>query len=214
MESQQQGTGVRWSNVQAYALAAICLVVGIALGYLIHGPARQNIPAAPSARPEASMPAQMPTADQMKHMADKKAEPLLEKLKQNPNDAALLTEIAKTYFVAHQFQEAIGYAEKSVQADPKQVGTRADLASYYFYAGESDKAIATLEDALKVQPNNAQVLFNLGLLKLQAKDDRAGAVSMWKQLLKTNPDLPQDRRQAVQQAIASASAPAKAQRQP
>ncbi len=51
-------------------------------------------------------------------------------------------------------------------------------------------------------------------MKLQLKDDRAGAVATWKLLLKSNPKLPQDRRQAVQQAIASASAPPKAQREP
>ncbi len=130
MESQQQASDVRWSNVQAYALAVICLVVGLALGYLIHGPAKPTVAVAPAAQQQQpGMPGQMPTQDQMKHMADKQVEPLLAKLKQNPNDAALLTQIAKTYFVAHQFQDAIAYAEKSVQADPKQVGNRADLAS-------------------------------------------------------------------------------------
>jgi cytochrome c-type biogenesis protein CcmH/NrfG len=198
-----------WSSVQVLTMATICLCLGILVGYLASGSQKslqkaQSDESQPPAGHAAGAPA-MPTMDQMKHMADKSAEPLLEKLKASPNDPGLLSQVAKVYFSTHQFPEAISYAERAIQADPKQVGNRADLASYYFYSGNADKAIVTLEDALKVQPNNPQVLFNLGILKLQAKDDRPGAIALWKQLLKTNPNLPEERRQAVQRAIMDAS---------
>ena len=56
----------------------------------------------------------MPTLEQMKHMADKQAESLLEQLKSNPNDARLLAKIATMYSATHQFKEAADYYAKSL----------------------------------------------------------------------------------------------------
>jgi tetratricopeptide (TPR) repeat protein len=203
-----------WSAVQVLTMATICLCLGILVGYLARGskdPATVQTPVAataPAETPATSAPA-MPSMDQMKHMSDKAAESLLQQLQSKPNDPALLTQISKVYFSTHQFKEAISYAERAVQADPKQVGNRADLASYYYYAGDADKAIATLEGALKVQPNNPQVLFNIGMMKLKAKNDSRGAIASWNQLLNTNPTLPEEKKEAVRKAIALASDPGK-----
>ncbi len=202
-------SSAQWSSPQVYTMAGICLAAGLLVGYFVRG-GQQSAVDVSQKKPAAAAPVQeapaMPSMDQMKHMAEKSAEPLQEQLKAKPNDAGVLAQLAKTYFSTHQFPEAISYAEKAVQADPKHVGNRADLATYLYVSGQPDKALTTLEDALKLDANNPQVLFNIGMMKLRAKNDSAGAVAAWKQLLKNNPKLPEDRKKAVENAIAAATA--------
>jgi hypothetical protein len=51
-------------------------------------------------------PPQMPSLEDMKRMADKKAEPLLAKLKTDLNNPDLLNQIGTLYKATHQFEEA------------------------------------------------------------------------------------------------------------
>jgi cytochrome c-type biogenesis protein CcmH/NrfG len=47
-----------------------------------------------------------------------------------------------------------------------------------------------------------QTLFNLGMMKWKGKDDAAGAIATWQELLRSNPNL--DRKLTVEQMIAEA----------
>jgi cytochrome c-type biogenesis protein CcmH/NrfG len=143
----------------------------------------------------------------MKQMADKQAEPLLAKLKTDPNNSELLNQIGTLYKATHQFKEAAGYFQKAIDADPKNVAARTDLASCLFYEGDADGAIQQLQQSLSYDPKDANSLFNLGMIRLQAKNDPAGAVAAWQQLLKSNPALPADKKAAVQKLIAQARKP-------
>ena len=58
-----------------------------------------------------------PTLDQMKQMADKQAEPLLAKLKDDPKNADLLAQLGAIYFSAHQFKQATDYWGKSLEGE-------------------------------------------------------------------------------------------------
>ena len=62
---------------------------------------------------------QMPSLDDMKRMADKKAEPLLARLKTDPHNSTLLNQIGTLYKATHQFKEAADYYRKALDADPK-----------------------------------------------------------------------------------------------
>ena len=146
----------------------------------------------------------MPSLDDLRHMADKKAEPLLAKLKTDPKNSDLLNQLGTLYKATHQFQEAAGYYQKAIEADPKNVGARTDLASCLFYQGDADGAIRQLQQALTYDPKDANSLFNLGMIRLQAKNDSSGAVTAWRQLLKLNPTLPKDKKQTVEKLIAQA----------
>lgn len=191
----------RWSNTQAYGLATICLVAGTVCGYLIHGPAKPLpvVPTAPSGATAATSQMPVPTMDQMKHMAQKQAEPLMEKLKQHPDDPALLAEVGRTYLLAHQFEPAIEYYEKSakIKPDPKVLTS---LGGVYHFAGNDDKAIDSWNRALKVQPGYADALVNIGLVEM--KSDPQAAIKTWKEMLAKNPNHPQ--RAKVEQMISSA----------
>ncbi len=201
-----------WRTAQVYAMAAACLLIGLALGYLFRGSAYRAVPSAP-ARNTASAEAlpvaqpQMPSLEDMKRMADKKAEPLLAKLKTDPNNSTLLNQIGTLYKATHQFQEAAGYYQRAVDADPRNIAARTDLASCLYYEGDADGAISQLQQSLHYDPKDANSLFNLGMIRLQAKNDPGGAITAWQQLLRLNPKLAEEKKAAVQKLIAQARQP-------
>ena len=140
--------------------------------------------------------------EQMKAMGDKKATPLLEKLKADPKNATLLAQIGAIYKATHQFKDAEDYYGKALEADPSHVATRGDLAACLYFSGDIDGAINQLQQALKTNPKDANSLFNLGVMKWQGKQDSVGAIEAWRQLLKTNPDLEAAKKTQVEKMIA------------
>jgi len=194
-----------WNNAQTYGMAVICLVLGIAAGYLLHAPAAANagsIPttAAPNA-PAANVPPQMPSAADMKRMADKQVAPWLEQLQKNPKDAELLAKIAHSYMAAQQFQSAQQYFEQSVAIKPEPDALN-ELAFVYVKLGDLDKGIAALQQALTIDPKNPSVLFNLGFYEWKGKMDPQAAIASWQTLLKVDPKNP--KRAQVEQMMAQA----------
>jgi cytochrome c-type biogenesis protein CcmH/NrfG len=214
MENEAQPTvASAWQVKQVYAMAAISLVIGLAIGYLFRGsqsPASAPPPVTSTAQPSSSQPSsarggmsgQMPSLEQMKQMADAKAAPLLEKLKADPNNTDLLGQVGDLYQGTHQFKAAAGYYDKALQIDPKNVGIHTQLASCLYYQGDIDGAISQLQQGLHYDPKDANSLFNLGIMKLQGKKDTKGALAAWQLLLSSNPQLSADRRARVQKLIA------------
>ncbi|HTZ94748.1 MAG TPA: tetratricopeptide repeat protein [Terriglobales bacterium] len=191
---------------QVYGIAAICLVIGLVIGYFLLGsghPGRvaQVVPSSPTPGAAAGTHPQI-TFDQMKQMATLQASSLVEKAKSDPNNAALLIQIAGIYQSGHQFKEASEYLQKALKIDPKNVPARIELASCLFYTEDVDGALAQLNQALKYDPKNVNALFNLGMIKYRGKNDAKGAIAAWQQLLKDHPDL--DRKPVVEQMIAEA----------
>jgi cytochrome c-type biogenesis protein CcmH/NrfG len=186
-----------WQPKKVYVLAAICLLVGLMLGYLFRGSESSRMAASVTTQ-QASTPGalqpqpQMPTLEQMKQMADKQAEPLLGQLKSTPNDAKLLAKIAGLYSATHQFKEAVDYYAKSLKIEPRDAGVRTKMASCLYFEGDVDGAIAQLDQSLKYDPQHAGTLFNLGIIKWKGKGDGAGAVAAWQKLLALYPTLPSD----------------------
>src|SRR5437660_12793772 len=112
-------------------MAASCLVVGLGIGFLsrgLQGSASRAIAVAPASTLR-SAARRVPTLDGMKQMADKRAAPLLDKLKSNPKDSGLLMEVAAIYHSSHQFKEAAAYYDKALEDEPKNVALRTKLAS-------------------------------------------------------------------------------------
>ena len=206
-----------WPAVQVCSLAVVCLVVGLAAGYLLRGSAPGKSPAVQAASQEAMPPSGMnsgmhhtvPSMQDMKRMADKKAEPLLAKLKADPNNAQLLNQVGIVYRSTHQFKKAEEYFQRSLQVDPKNVDVRTDMAACIYYSGDADGAIAQLEKALTYNPKHPGALMNLGIIRWKGKNDAPGAVASWEKLLKLNPNFPQ--KAAVQQMITEAQQSGKSQ---
>ncbi len=208
--NQPGGKSTAWKPAQTYVLATVCLVIGLAIGYLLRGsasPAQSAVAAQtavqPAQNPHAGMGQQhMPTMDEMKQMADKQAAPLLAKLKTDPKNADLLNQIGTLYRATHQFKAAIDYYQQSLAINPKNVGARTDMASCMYYLGDSDGALAQLDKSLTYDPKHEGTLINIGIIKWKGKNDVDGAVAAWQKVLKLNPS-PEDK-QAVEHMISQA----------
>jgi cytochrome c-type biogenesis protein CcmH/NrfG len=186
-ETNQQSN--LWSNAHAYVLSAVCLLLGLVIGYLLNPP-KQSAASLPQASPAAGvMQGGMPTPDQLRHMADKKAEPIFAALQKDPNNADLLSQVGGVYFRAQQFPVAVEYYERATKIKPSAEGL-VSLANSYHYAGSDDRSIETLQRAVQLDPKSANALYNLGMLNWQVKNDPKAAVEAWERLLKTNPDHP------------------------
>lgn len=218
-ESGSSSSG--WRPMQAYLMAVVCLLIGLPVGYLLRGSAAPKAtlavaapekPQPAAATPAPKPPAQMPSLEQMKQMADRKAAPLVEKLKSDPKNFELLVEVGDIYRATHQFPEAAAYYDKALEVNPKNVTVRTVMASCLYYSGDVDGALAQLNKSLTYDPKHAGTLMNIGIIKWQSKKDVKGAVAAWQKLLKLNPDFPQ--KQEVQHLIIEAQQPANAAQSP
>ena len=184
----------QWTSVQAYTLAVICLLVGIAGGWFIRG--SQSPAAAAAEMASAPVPAmgnanagvQTPTPAEMQKIADTQALPLIAKLKADPANAGLLENIGNVYYDAQQFPTAIDYYQRALKVQPTNTGVRTDMATAYWYTGNADAAIAEFQKSLSYEPNKPNTLFNLGIVQWQGKMDIDKAVATWQKLLDTNPN--------------------------
>jgi cytochrome c-type biogenesis protein CcmH/NrfG len=204
-----------WTSTQAYVLSVICLLVGVAVGYLVRGsaPAQSSTtvnaaqaPAGGGMAAQSGMSAtgngQQPTPEQLRQMAETQAQPLLAQLKTDPNNAALLYQIGNLYYDAQQYPDAVKYYQDSLKINPNATDVRTDLGTAYHLMGQPDQAIQEYDQVLKIDSKHANALFNEGMVKWQDKMDINGALAAWKHLLETNPDYPQKDR--VQGLIAQA----------
>lgn len=215
-----------WQPKQLAVMCATCLAMGILAGYLLRGsapaptsvasvrgestgPISPSMPGSPGQmKVSPQMPRETPTLDDMKRMADAKVAPLLAKFQADPKNSKLANQIGLLYKSAHQFKDAAGYFEKSLQNDPKNIAVRADYASCLYYTGDVDGALAQLNQSLKYDPKHAGTLMNIGIIKWKGKNDADGAVAAWEKLLQYHPDFPQ--RDLVQQMLTQAKESAKA----
>jgi cytochrome c-type biogenesis protein CcmH/NrfG len=206
--AQDSKTNLGFTNVQAYTLAVITLAIGVAVGYFARGsaPSALTPEAAPSATGAAPSGAgggapmgsgQLPGIGSQQQgaaspeMLAKAAEPLLSKLQANPKDFATLAQLGNIYYDGQAYPQAIDYYGKALAIDPKNADVITDLGTAYWYTGDADKAIEEFNKSLAIRPNHPGTLFNLGIVKWQGKKDPAGAVVVWEQLLKANPDYAQ-----------------------
>jgi tetratricopeptide (TPR) repeat protein len=198
--------------MQSYSLALVCLLLGLALGYLLRGWAPGAAGAANVATPVAAaslMSGQVPgmtgvpgsTAVRPEEI-DKAAQPLLQALKRDPSDAGALARLGNFYYDAQQYPKAIEYYGQALKIRPQNVDVRTDMATAMWYAGNADAALAQFEKSLSYNPEHAATLFNMGIVRWQGKADAKGAIQLWEKLLKTNPEYAESQR--VQQLIAQA----------
>jgi tetratricopeptide (TPR) repeat protein len=207
---QPQAQSGLWTTTQAYTLGGVCLVAGLAIGYLLHGSdvfssGASSQPVAPGSSSQANFPMPgtgMNLGTQTAEAVDKTAAPMIAQLEANPKDASIATKIGNLYDDAKMYPKAIEYYEKSVKLSPENPDVLTDLGTAYFYNGNPDQALKDFDRALKVHPNYAQTLFNTGIVKWQGKNDIKGAVAVWNQLLQTNPDYPD--KQKVQDLMSQA----------
>jgi cytochrome c-type biogenesis protein CcmH/NrfG len=188
-----------WTPREAYLLATVCLMAGLAAGYLFRGSEglTANSPAAVSAAPGAQ-DQQHATAADLQPLAA----PMLAALKVDPQNVEALVQLGNLYYDHHVFPEAITYYSRALELRPNDVNVRTDLGTAIWYNGDPHGAIAQYEKSLAVDPNHAPTLMNIGIVKWNGLGDGAGAIASWEKLLRVAPQFPD--RQRVQSLIAQA----------
>jgi tetratricopeptide (TPR) repeat protein len=147
---------------------------------------RDITPAETRKSPEGTMPVNNPPIDAAERLA------ALEKMSaQDPKNPDLQTQVANLYYDLGQFEKAAVFYERSLKLRPKDRNAETDLAVCLHYMGQSDKALETLDAVLRYSPGFAQAMFNKGIILANAKKDTKGAISIWEDLLRSNPDYPQ-----------------------
>ena len=208
-QSAQEGKsnqGLGFTSVQAYTLAVITLVIGIAVGYFARGsapatttPEVAQAPVAPAAM-GGSQPmgaGQLPGIGSQQQtgsspeMLAQAAQPYLSKLQANPKDVESLKQLGNIYYDGQAYPEAIEYYSKVLEITPSNPDVITDLGTAYWYTGNPDKALDEYKKSLAIRPNYPNTLMNMGVVMWQGKKDPKGAVVVWEQLLKSNPNYEQ-----------------------
>ena len=168
---------------QVFGLAAVCLIVGLVIGYVFLGKGASTAVQSPASanRSPAGAMGNHPklTLEQMKQMSDVQASALLEKLKTDPQNAQILTQVAGIYQTTHRFKEAADYYGRALKIDPKNTPARSQMASCLYYSGDPDGALVQLNQVLKSNPKDVNALFNLGMIRYRGKNDKTGAIAAW-----------------------------------
>ena len=109
----------------------------------------------------------------------------------DPKNIKAATELGNKLYDAGRYAEAIPYYQQAAALDPKNVNVSTDLGTALYYAGRPDEALAQLEKSVQANPAHGQTLYNIGIIKRDAKKDPKGAVEAWQRLLQVNPDYPE-----------------------
>ncbi len=185
-----------WTAREAYLLAMVTLFVGLIAGYLFHGSSSPSsttaaVPAGSSSAPAA--PESLQSPEQLNLLV----RPMLDAARANPSDPGPLVQIGNTYYDHKFYSEAIQYYQKALALKPDDINVRTDMGTAMWYTGSAKEAVAEFERSLKVDPNHAQTLFNMGVVKLNGLNDAKGAIAAWQHLLDTNPNYP-DRQKVME----------------
>ena len=147
--------------MQAYVLAAVCLLLGRGVGILV--PRIGILNAAQASTPTATAqqgndPHRQPSAEAQAVLAQTAA-PLLEAVNKNPNDYDSLVKLGNVFYDGQQFPSAIQYYERALAIHPENADVRTDMGTAYWYSGNADKAVAAMETSLKYRPGTSADAF-------------------------------------------------------
>lgn len=108
-------------------------------------------------------------------------------IEKQPNNAALLLELANLQFDSGFFEEASRNYSKYLQLEPQNADARIDMAVCYYKMGQFDKAEAEVVEALKYSPNHQTGYLNLGIINL-AKQNIDKAKEWFNKTIEINPN--------------------------
>ena len=182
-----------WTGREAYLLALVCLLSGLAVGYLFRGSSSPAGASVGAQTPATNAPAEQGPVHSPEAVKPLAA-PLLAALELDPKNVATLVQLGNLYYDNHVYSGAIEYYRWALEERPNDFNVRTDLGTAYWYSGFPEKAVAQYEQALAARPAYSPTLLNLGIVRLEGLRDPAGAVAAWEELLKTNPEHPEKQR--------------------
>ena len=111
-------------------------------------------------------------------------------LASDPKNVRANIELGNRLYDAGRYAEAVPYYQQAFTLDSQNVSVSTDLATALYYAGRADEALAQFDKSLSLDPKHAQTLFNMGIVKRDAKNDPRGAIAVWERLLADVPNYP------------------------
>ncbi len=202
-----QTTAQTQSPLNVLAIGAVCLAVGLAVGYYFGrqaaggggtGGAASQVQGSDSGSQASLVDPAVLQQNEARLKSD---------LAANPNDARILIQLGNLYYDSGRFRDAVDYYGRALDHDPRNVDVRTDRGTSYWSLGQADAAIAEFQKALEVDPSHAQTLYNMGVVYLSGKNNPAEARKAWEKLLATNPNYP-DRAKVQDQLGSLGAAPA------
>lgn len=135
----------------------------------------------------------------------------------DPKNIKAATRLGDLLYDAGRHAEAIPYYQQAFELDRTNVNVSTDLGTSLWYSGRADEALAQYARSLEVNATHPQTLFNIGIVKLDGKNDPAGAIEAWERLLDAHPAYPEaaslrDRIAAARERIPPGSASASSTR--
>ena len=144
--------------------------------------------------PAALAPARTVTAGERDMLAQ-----LESRLTGTPADLDILTDLANLNWDIENYAQAVIWYGRALELAPDDPDLHTDLATALFYENRVEDAVAEFQEALAISPNHPQALINLGIVLLEARMDREGALELWEQFLATNPAHP--RAEVIRQEV-------------
>jgi cytochrome c-type biogenesis protein CcmH/NrfG len=175
----------------------IMLIIGF-LGGVVFA-IYKSVPIQPVQQQEHNHTAEEPPAIS-DEMAAKISE-LEKKTSDNPNDIDAWTELGHLYFDSNNYDKAIWAYTKSLALDPKNADVMTDLGVMYRKIGNPSEAIKCFDKAVELNPNHEIARFNKGIVLMHDLNDIEGAVKIWEELVKLNPDIKTPSGQSVKEMI-------------
>jgi tetratricopeptide (TPR) repeat protein len=111
-------------------------------------------------------------------------------LASDPKNLRANVELGNRLYDAGRYSEAIPYYQQAFTIDATNVNVSTDLATALYFAGRTDEALAQFDKSLTLDPKHGQTLYNLGIVKRDARHDAPGAIATWERLLSAVPDYP------------------------
>lgn len=184
-------------------IAMACLVLGVAVGYVISGPhgAQQPIVVTPVPQSAATAPA-APGTPAPGLVDERQVQALRDILAKDPRNLQALISLGNLLYDGGRYSEAITPYQQAFALDSKNVSLSTDLGTALWYSGHADEALAQYEKSLALNPTHAQTLFNRGIVFKDGKQDLPQAVQSWERLLASNPGYPE--RTKVEQLVEQA----------
>ncbi len=177
-------------------IAGACLVLGVAVGYVISGPHGGQPPIvvtpAVTTQPAAG-------AAQTGFVDERQVQALRDILAKDPRNLQAATQLGNMLYDAGRYADAVPAYQQAFALDPRNVNLSTDLGTALWYSGRADEALAQYDKSLAIDPTHAQTLFNRGIVLNDGKQDLPQAIQSWERLLATNPNYPD--RTKVEQLI-------------
>lgn len=155
---------------------------------------RSNHPIATSKSSDSS-----PSADSSASEVANQLTHLEQLFAENPGNPDYATQIANLRYDHGDYEKAAVYYQKSLNLRPQDPNVETDLATCYHYLGQNDKALETLDKVIKYRPGFSQAKYNKGMVLVNGKKDIKGGISVWEDLLRSDPGFPH--REELEQKI-------------